>query len=332
MSRDNVLVIGGDGLLGSHLVRKLINHGYAVRVLVQPHSPSPTLSGLPIQRIEKDLMSPHGTLCTAMRGCRYVFHLAAITDLWAPPALIWKVNLEGTRRVIDACLAARVERLVFTGSASTFAFGTEDAPGDERGAFPQAYRGIDYAESKHLALQAVQAAGDERGLNAVTVAPTFLLGAYDWRPSSGKLVRYLVERKLQFAPPGGRNFAYGPDVAEAMVAAAHRGRTGHAYIAGGHNCSYREFFSRVARLAGARSTPILTLPPWAIRRVGALGSLSARVLSRPARINRATARLSLCTTYYSSAKAERELGLAPAPLDRAIADSLASLRQYGHIR
>ena len=114
-SKSKVLVIGGDGLLGSHLVRKLIEQDYQVRVFIQPQSHSPTLDHLPIERVTGDLLSDNGDVEQAMADCRYVFHCAAITDLWASPDITWKVNLEGTRKVLEGCLSNRVKRFIGLG-------------------------------------------------------------------------------------------------------------------------------------------------------------------------------------------------------------------------
>lgn len=332
MKRDNdVLVIGADGLLGSHLVRRLIEHDHSVRVLVHPQSRSPTLDGLPVQVTRADLLSDDECLERAVRGCRHVFHCAAITDPWSSPELTWKVNLEGTRKVIVACLAMGIERLVFTGSASTFQFGPPERPGDESGSFPQQYRGIAYMESKHAATRLVLDAVRQRGLDAVVVAPTFLLGDLDWRPSSGELIRQFIKRRLLFTSPGGRSFACAADVAEALLAAAERGRRGECYIAGGRNLSYLEFFGLVARIAGGVRPPRVVLPASVVVASGAVGSLVGRLASRKPALDLMTARLSIHGSYYSSAKAIGELGMPQTATEIAIEQSIRSLRNYGHL-
>lgn len=281
MKDAKVLVIGADGLLGSHLVRRLIERDYTVRVFVQPQSKSPTLDGLPLELIKGDLLDADGKLEQAVDGCRYVFHCAAITDMWADRDITWKVNLDGTRRVLDACLEKEVQRLVFTGSASSFQFGTIENPGDESGSFPTAYRGIAYMESKHRAMQLVLEYVDRRGLDAVVVAPTFLLGALDWRPSSGELIRQFLKRKMRFTSPGGRSFVHASDVALAMAAAAaEKGTKGQCYIGAGHNLSYLDFFTRVANIAGGVSPPRFVLPKSAIMACGAAGSLYGKVFPK----------------------------------------------------
>ena len=328
---DRALVLGGGGLLGAHLVRRLLQAGWRVRVLVQPGSDSPVLDGLDIERTAGDLLGAGPELARAAAGCRAVFHCAAITDLWAPPAKVWAVNLEGTRRVADACLAAGVERLVFTGSASSFQFGSRERPGDERGGFPAAYRGIAYMESKHWATRLVRRYAADRGLDAVVVAPTFLLGELDWRPSSGELIRQFVQRRMRFVSPGGRNFACAGDVAGALVAAFHRGDRGRCYIAGGHNLTYRDFFTRVARIVGDVPEPLAELPAGAVRAAGLVGSLYGRLSGRRPPLDRRLARLAVCGTYYDASRAVEQLGMQRTPVDAAIDQSVRSLRTYGHI-
>ena len=183
--RGQILVLGADGLLGSHLVRELIGQGYSVRVFVQSNSTSPTLADLPIEIVRGDLLGEPGDLLGAVRGCDLVFHCAAITDLWADPERVWAVNFDGTQRVAEACLRLGVRRLVLVGSASCFQYGTLKQPGDERGGFPCAHLGIPYMASKHRAMRLVLDYAAERGLDAVVTVPTMLLGGYDWRPSSG---------------------------------------------------------------------------------------------------------------------------------------------------
>ena len=331
MKESSALVIGADGLLGSHLVRKLIERDYSVRVFIQPQSRSPTLDGLPVRLIKGDLLDEDGQLAKAVDGCRYVFHCAAITDMWADREIVWKVNLDGTRRVLDACCEKGIRRLVFTGSASSYQFGTIENPGDESGSFPPAYRGIAYMESKYRAMQLAREYVDRRGLDAVVVAPTFLLGAHDWRPSSGELIRQFLKRKMRFTSPGGRNFVHASDVALAMVAAAEKGQKGQCYIAGGHNVRYLDFFTRVANIAGGVSPPRFVLPKSAIMACGAAGSLYGKIFSRKPPLNLEMAKMSLCGTYYNSDKAVRELGMPRVPIDSAIEESIKSLRDYGYV-
>jgi len=324
------LVTGGDGLLGSHLVRQLLQRDVAVRVLVQPGVATPTLEGLDIERVAGDLVDPTTSLLDAVRGCDWVFHCAAITALWADPKQIWDVNLEGTRRLLDACLVEPVGRFVFVGSASSFAPGTLEHPGDEEGGFPKSHRPVPYMASKHEAMNLVRWYASERGLDAVIVAPTFMLGDHDWRPSSGELVRQFVALGLPMVPPGGRSFAYAPDVAAALIAAADRGGRGETYLLGGANLTYLDFFTRVARLSGAKP-PRGVVPGAALRGAGVVGSVLGRLTGHRKGFDRTMARLSVADAYYSSAKAIGELGYAQTPVETGIRETLQGLIDHKHL-
>lgn len=325
-----VLVTGADGLLGGNLVRELLGRGIEVKVLIQPGNKSPTLDGLDIEKVDCDLLKDDGVIAGAMGGCDATFHCAAITDQWADPKLVWSVNLDGTRKVLDACVESGMKKLVFVGSASTLQFGLIDAPADETAPFPKVYTGVPYVESKQAASELVRKFVRERGLDAVIVCPTFILGPYDARPSSGELIRQFIVRNLKFTSPGGKNFVYAPDAAVAMANALEKGKAGESYIMGGGNLTYKDFFTKVANLAG-REPPKIVVPGPIIKAGGAVGSLIEKITGKKATINYTIARLSLCGTYYTPAKAVGELDMPQTPTDKAIEDAYNSLKQYGHL-
>lgn len=325
-----VLVTGADGLLGSNLVRELLKEGFSVRALIQPGSKSPTLENLPIEKLSGDLLSQDNTLEQAMTDIEAVFHCAAITNMWAKPELVFQVNLGGTRRVLDSCLLKGVKKLIFVGSASSFQFGSLQNPGDERGGFPVEYQGMPYMESKHQAMNLVKKYVKEKGIDAVIVAPTFMLGAYDWGPSSGELIRQFIKRGLKRVSPGGRNFVYVKDIAKAMISALSRAKTGEAYILGGHNLTYLDFFQKVAKLAGV-TPPKGEIKSGLVILAGLAGSAWGKISRKPAQLNLKMARMACLGTYYTPAKAIRELGMTQTPIETAIAESLQSLKEYGHL-
>jgi len=330
MKCEKALVLGGDGLLGSHLVRELFRRGYSVRVYIQPNRKTPTLQDVSVERVEGDLSDDGRNLLDAVEGCKYVFHCAAVTDLWADPKLVWNVNYEGTRKVLDACVETGIRRLVMVGSASTYQFGPMHAPGDERGAFPKEYRGIPYMESKRRAIELVKEYVEQKALDAVVVAPTFMLGDLDAGPSSGELIRQFIKRGLRVTSRGGRNFAYAPDVAAAMVSAIDKGKRGECYIAGGRNLSYLDFFREVARIAGVKP-PICAVPNSAVLASGAIGSVGGRITGKRVSLNLRMAKLSVLETYYRADKAIDELAMPQTPIETGIEHSIRSLKSFGHI-
>ncbi len=322
------LVTGADGLLGSNLTRELLQHGMTVRAFVHHASTSKSLDGLPIEQHRGDIRCSKEVL-RACQDVDFVFHCAAITNLMANPTVVWDVNLNGTRNVIEACLAQKVKRLLFVGTASSFAFGTSEKPGDESGSFPPEYRGFDYMESKAEAMRLVQKAVRERNLDAVILAPTFMLGAHDTGPSSGELIAQFIKRGLRFVSSGGRNFVHVQDVARALVAAMDAGTKGEAYLLAGENLSYHEFFSIVAEVANTPS-PLGALPSIAIRGAGRLGSSFERVTGRVAPVNDSIAKAACLSVFYNPAKAIAELGMPQTPIREAVEASIQSLRAHGH--
>jgi len=324
-----VLVTGADGMLGSYTVHELLERGYAVRALVQPGSESPTLDDLPVERFPGDLLDAEA-MRKAVAGCRRVIHSAAVTDLRGNADRIWKINLDGTRHVMDAAEAAGVERVVFVGSASSFQFGTRENPPEECGEFPPEYRGVAYMESKRQAALMVRERVRRGRLNAVVAAPTFLVGGYNFRPGSSALVRGFMLGKLRVASPGGRNFAYAGDVAHGLVNALEQGRAGEFFFLGGENLTYAEFLGKIARVAG-RPEPWFTLPEVAVRAVGLGASCFETLTGKQVELNNLIARMSVLSAYYSSAKAIRELDLPQTPIETAIDESIAGLRKYGHL-
>jgi dihydroflavonol-4-reductase len=325
-----VLVTGADGLLGSNVVRKLLDKEYEVKVLLHPDSKSTTLKELPIKESRKDIAEDGESLAREMDGYDIVMHLAAITNQWASAELTWKVNYDGTKNVLDAAVKAGVAKFIFTGSASSFQFGTIENPGDESAGFPDNYKGIAYMESKHKAMDLVKEYVEQKKIEAVIGVPTFMLGEYDFGPSSGELIKQFIQKELKFVSPGGRNFGHAKDVAGGMVSAIEKGKNGECYIFGGENLTYLDFFSKTADIAGI-SAPKIVLPGPIVLLGGALGSAYEKISGKNALINSNIAKLSLCGTYYSSKKAISELGMEQTSVETSIEDSIKSLKKYGHL-
>lgn len=327
------LVTGADGLLGSHVVRELLSRGAPVRVMVQPGSESPTLRGLEVEQMEGDLLDA-GSLRAAVAGVDRVVHCAAVTDQFAPAKLHWAVNFEGTRNLVRACLEADSPRLVAVGSASALEFGTKECPGDESGGFPAQYAGLAYMESKAAAMAHVREQAASHGLDAVVVAPTFMLGEHDWRPSSGRLVLEYLSRGLRVVPPGGRNFVRAGDAAVGVVNALDRGEPGDLTILAGHNLDYREFFEAVASCAGV-APPRAVVPRSVVLAAGRLGDTVSPLVERlggaPVQLGSDMASLSVQGCYYDDRKAVGELDLPLSPIGSAVRDCLRGLRRYGHL-
>jgi dihydroflavonol-4-reductase len=309
-----VLLTGADGLLGSNLVRVLLQRGHAVRVLLWTNSSSKTLDGLDIERHYGDILSPE-TLDPAVSGCDAVIHAAAMTNIWPQRSeQIRRVNIEGTRNIIDAVLRKNIGRMIYVGSASSV---NARAKGEESSSFPGARFKLDYIDSKYEALNLVLGSVRDRGLPAIAILPTFMIGPYDSLPSSGKMILQVVRGRMKFYTRGGRNFVYVNDVANAIANSLTEGRIGKYYITGNENLTYREFFGKTAGIVN-RPKPFISVPDWLIISIGYLGTMTGKIFGKEPLITFPMAKISCEKQFVSSDEAVSELHMPVTRIETAI--------------
>lgn len=324
------LVTGASGFLGGNLVRLLAGRGQRARVLMRRTSRWDLLAGLPnVERAEGDVTSI-ASLKRAMEGVRYVYHCAAVVTVARRMTdAVWQVNVWGTENVVQAARAAGVARLVHCSTVDALGLPEGPAPADERTPWNWDRLRVEnaYARSKLEAQRLVlRAAAD--GLDAVVACPTYMLGAYDAKPSSGRLIIACATGAVLPRVPGGNNFVDVLDVAEGLAAAAERGRRGEVYILGNANLPYTEVYEMVAEAVG-RKPRLVTVPRWLALAAGRVGDLAERRWPTSVPLNTATVRLAYLHHYYDASKAVRELGLAGRPVSGAIERAVAWFRQVG---
>jgi dihydroflavonol-4-reductase len=242
-----VLITGGTGFLGSHLCRRMVADGHAVRVLCRATSAIDVLDGLAVECVPGDV-TDRSSVLTAARDRDWVIHAAArIGDSRGDAEAQWHVNVEGTRHVVQACLEQGVRRLLHVSSVA--AIGIPDSPAEpvnEDFPFNLKNLGLSYHVSKWQGEQLVLGSV-ERGLDAVLVNPAFILGPHGRRYRGAEMMRRVRRSWLVPYFTGGMCVVHVLDVVEGMVAALQRGRTGQRYILGGENLSFRALVERTAR-------------------------------------------------------------------------------------
>lgn len=328
MKTNKVLVIGGDGFLGGHVVTELLSRSYEVTVLVQPFRRSEALRALPVNLVPGDLTDLK-SLQAAVAGHTFVINLAGVTDIWpARGGHYEQVNVFGVANLIEACLAAKVHKVVHTGSANSFGFGSLTHPGNEDTPWTSFVYGLDNIDTKHEGQRLFLNAVAFRNLPGLVVAPTFMIGPGDSKPSSGELIIRQYEGKLPLISPGGKNWAYVKDVAVGVCNALERGKTGECYLLGGKNMTYKEALARISLATGVQG-PRFTAPPWIVRMVGAFGSAYAALTRKKPMLYLPTARVACDGHYFSSEKAIRELGLPQTPIQQAFEEAVEWYRAHG---
>ena len=325
------LVTGASGLVGGNLVRTLVAQGRAVRILVRSTSQLQHLADLPLERAVGDVTDP-ASLRRACDGVDVVYHCAAVVSMWQRLApQMWTANVAGTEHLLAAIRQAGVRRLVHCSTVD--AIGLPETPADPPSTETTPWNwdrlGLDnaYARTKLESQRRVLAAA-AADVDAVVVNPTYMFGAWDAKPSSGRMILEVAAGRAVGYTDGGNNFVDVEAVVDGMIAAAARGVRGECYILGGENRSYGEIFGEIARLVGVRP-PRFAIPYVAARVGGWIGDGVAAVTGREPTVNTITAKMGYVRHYFDPSKAVRELGLRQPPVSAAIERAVRWFRQVG---
>ena len=326
-----VLVSGPDGLLGSNLIRELLNRGYSVTAMMENDKKSLTIQNLPIQRIVANLLNTQDII-NATVGVDIVIHCAASTSMFpARSEIINKVNIGGTQNIVDACKKNKVKRLIYVGTANSFGSGNLDNLGTEKNLYSSEHYGLDYMDSKYKAQLIVLENAKNGSLNAIVVNPTFMIGPFDSRPSSGEMLLSVYKRKIPGYTLGGKNFIAVKDVAVAITNAITNARNGECYILGNENLTYKQAFEKIAKTIGV-NPPRIKFPTKAVLAFGKINSFLATTFKYTTKMPYELTLLSSEIHYYSSAKARDELGLPQTPIEVAIKDCFEWFLENGYLK
>jgi dihydroflavonol-4-reductase len=328
----HTLVTGASGFVGSAVARALLAEGYSVRVLVRPSSPRTNLDDLAVEIVEGDVRDADA-VDRAMHDIRYVVHTAADYRLWAPrPAEIVRTNVDGTRIVMVSALRAGVERIVHTSSVATLAIPSTGQPANETTPLGEADAVGTYKRSKVAAERLVEAMIANDGLPAVIVNPSTPIGPRDIRPTpTGQVIIEAARGRIPAYVDTGLNLVHVDDVAAGHVAALAHGKIGERYILGGQNVALSDMLGDIARIVG-RSPPRVKLPRELIYPAAIAAEAIASLTQRPPFITRDGLRMSRSRMFFSSAKAERDLGYRAGPYLEAIRAAIAWFREAGYLR
>ncbi|OHB77162.1 MAG: hypothetical protein A2W31_14760 [Planctomycetes bacterium RBG_16_64_10] len=320
------LVTGATGLLGNNLVRLLLAQGQPVRVLVRAGSDPRPLDGLPVEVARGDIRDADAVR-SACRGAQLVIHSAAQVWIgWTGLLLHQAVNVTGARHVAEAAHAAHA-RLVHVSTVDTLGLGSREAPADEE--TPHRRRVLcPYVVTKQAAEQEVLRRVDQ-GLDAVIVNPGCLLGPYDWKPSSGRMLLEVARGRARFAPRGANEFCDVRAVAAGVLAAAHVGQTGRRYLLGGQSMTYLEAWTLFAHITGVRP-PMAQVGPVVLTIAGLLGDLRTRLTGREGYINSASVAMARLPKYFTSRRAELELGYQTGSVASAAEAAWDWFRAHGY--
>jgi dihydroflavonol-4-reductase len=325
-----VLVTGANGFLGHWVVRRLVEDGHSVRVLVRPTSDLSELEGLEFEKAYGDVTDP-STLSAPLSSIETVFHLAGVIAYRrSERTQMEKVNVGGTRNILAALEKSDVTQLVYL--SSVVAVGAGFTPNEilnEESAYNLDHLDLGYFQTKHQAEILVRKAFEEKKVNPVILNPSTIYGAGDAKKGSRRTQVKVAQGKFPFYTKGGVNVIAVEDCVDGIMAGWKRGRSGERYILAADNLTIRELFETIAAEAGVEPPRIL-LPPWAVFTLGWIGDRMTD-LGLDGGLSVENARTSQMYHWFDNSKAKRELGLNPRPSRQAIAASVRWMKEKGII-
>jgi dihydroflavonol-4-reductase len=315
-------VTGATGFLGLNLVAQLRQAGWKVIAIHRESSSTKRLEGLGAELRKAGLDDP-STLARAMpEEVNAVFHVAGDVS-WSKlhGERQRRVNVDGTRHLVEAALLRKAKRLIHTSSVA--AYGLGHAVIDERTPSTAADSSIGYVRTKWLGQEEVRK-GIREGLSAVILNPANIMGQYD-TTGWARLFRLLKEGKLPGVPPGSASYCHVRDVARAHIEAVTKGRSGEQYLLGGADATYVEVTAIMAELLGVKAPR--PAPAFVLKALGRINDWVSYITRREPDITAANAELVCSRWRVDCSKAEKELGLRRATLREMVEDSFRWLQE-----
>lgn len=319
------LVTGASGFLGWHVARLLVERGYSVRALVRPTS---KIRELDVEPCTGDLRDP-ASVERAVAGCGLVFHVAADYRLWAADSgELYRSNVDGTRNILQAARNAGVDRVVYTSTVGCIGVPPGGEGNEDCAVSLEDMTGA-YKRSKFLAERvAVESAAS--GLPVVIVNPTAPIGDHDIKPTpTGQIVVDFLKGGMPAFIETGLNVVDARDVALGHLLACESGSVGERYILGAENLTLAQILAKLAAITG-RPAPTLKLPYAVAYAAGVVTTAWAKVSGRPPRAPLDAVRMARKKMFVSHAKAWRELGYDPGPVDQALSRAVQWFRANGY--
>lgn len=328
------LVTGGTGFVGCHVTRHLLSQNVSVRCLVRASSIRANLAGLDVEYAVGDLQDP-ASLKAALQGCEMLFHVAADYRLWSRhPEEMHRVNIDGTRYLLEAAGDAGVRKIIFTSSVA--AVGRPPSNGhlgignETMDPSPEQLVGP-YKRSKFESDRLVRDFA-RKGLPVVIVNPAAPIGSHDIKPTpTGKMIVDFLNHRMPAYIDTGMNFIDVEDVAAGHWLAAQKGKVGERYIFGNKNMSLKEFLDKLAAVSGMRA-PKIKMPYAVAWLVGAVTTGASYLTGKEPLVPLDAVRMAHAPMYYDSSKAVRDLGLPQTSVEEAIRKAVRWFRDNGYVR
>ncbi|ASK29599.1 dihydroflavonol 4-reductase [Chryseobacterium sp. T16E-39] len=311
-----VFVTGITGLLGTNVVIKLLKDGYFVIALVRQKSRYYGQEDENLQLVEGDLFTD---VSVYMKEADFVIHIAAETSQsLLSYAEYRKTNYDVVVHLFSEAVEAGVKKFLFVSTANTMGYGNLAEPGNEKSPQKYPFTKSLYAKSKVEAESFLLR--NNKTTEVVILNPTFMIGAYDRKPSSGKIIFWAWKKKLVFYPKGGKNFVHVEDAAQGVINAIKKGKNGEKYLLTNENLKYKDFFKKV-NVITKQNPLLLPLPGFILIFLGIIGDL-LRFLNIKTSLSTPNMKALRIDNYYTGQKSIDELEIQYQPIEKAITDAI----------
>lgn len=314
-----ILVTGANGLLGHHVVMQLQKANHDIRIILRGN-PEIYFDITNIESVGGNF-SDYESLKMAADGCDAIIHIAAVTSTNLLHYHDYsKINIEGSATLIRVADELKINRIIFVSTANTIGYGSKEQLADETVAIEYPFTRSYYARSKVEAEKLFVEASKKSDRHVVIINPTFMIGGFDTKPSSGKLILMGYKKRIMFVPKGGKNFVAVTDVATVICNALTAGKNGERYLASGVNISFKEFYEIQSRV-GEYTQKIIVLPDILLKIAGKFGDV-VRFFEVKTELCSMNLNQLIIQEYYDNQKSINELGLTSKSLEQAIREAL----------
>jgi len=327
MSKKRVLVTGATGLLGANCVVEFLNQEFEVVAPIRNKS-SFLIEEHPHLQVLEGNLCDRDFLRKALLGCQYVVHAAAETRQGFPSIEDYlPSNVQLTQILLEVSMERKVQRFIHVSTSNVFGYGSMENPGTEITPIRPPFSKSPYVQSKILAQQTVFSFQNE--IEVITVHPTFMLGAYDQKPSSGRIILHGWGKKIIFHPTGGKNFLNASDAAKSIFHLFSLGKNGESYLLSGENLSYRSFFKKLLMIQNQKAW-LIPIPQFFLILAGLVGTLLHR-LGWKNEFSLANMKILGIRNFYSRQKVVETTKISFQPIEKGIQEAIEWFKENGKL-
>lgn len=313
-----VLVTGANGLLATNTIVELVENSYFVKALLRDKKKFTLPENNNIEIIKGDITDSE-SMELATKDCDFIIHVAAETRQGLSDYEDYsKINIDGTKTLIESAIKNNVKKIIHISTANVFGYGSSENPGNESRKVIKPFSDSLYVKSKIESQNLALSYSDK--IEITFINPTFIIGAYDQKPSSGRIILMGYNKRFIFYPPGGKNFVDVKDVAKSILSAMTIGKNGESYIISGENLSYKEFFQKLANHSPIKPL-LIKIPSFVLLSIGIIGNI-LKLLGIQNEITLTNMKILCIKNFYSNTKAKETLNIQFQAIDQAIANAI----------